>query len=78
MWGGQVGYTNLNSKTEGQVKDIKFISKQVAVRSHRFPRSRQNGRIEAGAGVGYFPHGPESKTLCTQCNGPKFDPRSGN
>ena len=50
MCGGQVGYTNLNARREGQVKDIKFISKQVALGSHRFPRSMQNGRIEAGGG----------------------------
>ena len=48
--GGQVGYTNLNSRREGRVRDIKFISKQGALRSHRFPRSMQNGRIEAGGG----------------------------
>ena len=52
LWGRLVGYTNLNSRREVWVKDIKFISKQVAVRSHRFPRSMQNGRIEAGGGWG--------------------------
>ena len=25
-----------------------------------------------------FPGGPVSKTLCSQCRGPKFDPWSGN